>query len=405
MVTNEFYLKNEECINWEFVESLSNFAKLKKTEQNKEFHTEGNAFLHTKYVCHAMENILNRENVSKDSLLYRQCIMAALFHDIGKGETTEWDNEKETWVTKYHGAVGERITRKILFNEDISLREKICYMVRHHMDLHYVIDGENKINDSKLEKLSHGIVGLIPMLWLVEADMMGTGCYMNFHTKVFEKIDLIKKECRKLDCLYHPSYFHYKTQFIKKWNDCNDANEVNSTPFTVYIFVGFPGCGKSTYITNHFSNLKIISRDIIRCDLGIGGATINNGKKVIGSKEEEEKVSQIFNNELINCCKNRESCILDNTNLRYSYRKSYLQKIMKYNPFIRMVYIEAPDLLDDCIKRRKDEIPQSAYERMYKSFDFPQLTECNELIFIKQSLDENGNVKENTYSFNTNKSK
>lgn len=208
----------------------------------------------------------------------------------------------------------------------------------------------------------------------------------------------LKKNCSKLNCLVQPFSAQNRTKLIISWNDCLNDKTFKGDPFTVYILVGFPGCGKSTYIKNHLFGLKVISRDVIRGELGINGATVDNGKKVVGTKEEEKKVSSIFDEKMMECCEKRESFIIDNTNLKYAYRQSYLKKIMPYNPYVKIIYIEAPNMLEGCIERRSGEIPQSVYDRMYDSFDFPQLTECNELLIIKQSI-VNGKIKENAYSF------
>lgn len=393
----EDFLDERGRINWEFVKSIPEFAKLEETKQNAKWHSEGDAFLHTQYVCYAMEDILECENVDKDCSLYKQCMVAALFHDIGKAETTKWDEEKKDWKTKNHGAVGERITRRMLYDEDVILREKICYMVRHHMKLHHVMDDPIETTH-KLIKLSNGMVGISIMLWLMAADMKGTGYFTEHDDAVINKINQIKKLCVGLNCLTQPFSALDRTKLVMSWNDCLDNKTVKGKPFTVYIFVGFPGCGKSTYIKNHLPNINVISRDTIRGELGINGATVDNGKKVVGAKEEEKEVSSIFDKRMIECCEKRESFVIDNTNLKYTYRQSYLKKIMQYNPYVKIIYIEAPNMLEDCIDRRSGEIPQSVYDRMYNNFDFPQLTECNELLIVKQSFD-NGKIKENVYSF------
>ena len=168
---------------------------------------------------------------------------------------------------------------------------------------------------------------------------------------------------------------------------------INSTnDFCVYILCGFPGCGKSTYYKEFLADKPIISRDIIRGELGIDGATTTNDKKVVGTKEEEDKVSEIFNKKMIEYCENKESFVLDNTNLKYQYRKDYLLRIMKYNPKVKIIYIEAPNYIKDCIDRRKGEIPKKVYDRMEHNFDFPQLYECDELIIVKQHTDSKDEI-------------
>ena len=143
------------------------------------------------------------------------------------------------------------------------------------------------------------------------------------------------------------------------------------------------------------SDKTVISRDVIRQELGINGATIKNDKKTVGTKEQEDKVSEIFNAKVIECCEQKKSFVIDNTNLKFQYRKKYLDMVMKYNPLIKIIYVEAPDFLNDCMKRRDGEIEKKVYDRMKESFDFPQLYECDELVLVKQ---DDKTVKEYLFS-------
>ena len=370
-------------INWDVLDEIPQFTKLKSTPQSDTWHKEGSVFAHTLLVCIEMERILKENNISKDSNEWHMCMCAALCHDLGKAETTKWSDKKNDWETSNHGVVGERITRNLFFDEDIELRENVCYMVRHHMTLHHILDKKDKF-ESKLIKLSHGIVPIKYMLYLNLADSKGSSNDIESDEFLETKYNKIYEKSIELDCYDKPYQLKNKSELIRdfisyKGDIVNDKND-----FCVYIMCGFPGCGKSTYISRYLLDKVVISRDIIRGELGIGGATIYNDKKVVGTKEEENKVSQIFNKKMIECCENKESFVLDNTNLKYQYRKDYLLKIMKYNPKVKIIYVEAPNFIDDCMDRRNGEIEKSVYDRMNDNFDFPQLYECDVLEIVKQ---------------------
>ena len=389
-------LFNEDwSVNWEKIVTIPQFDKLMSTKQSAVWHKEGDCYKHTQLVTQEMERLLRRNLVEKGSNDWVMCMAAALCHDLGKADTTKWSNEKNDWTTKNHGVVGERITRSIFCDEDIILREKVCYMVRHHMTLHHVYDKPHLIN-KRLIKLSHGIVSMKYMILLNIADSWGS--YNDIETEdfIYDKEIKLTNDISSLRCYQKPYSLIEKSQLIRDFIDY-DGDVINkSNDFCVYILCGFPGCGKSTYYRKFLADKPIISRDIIRGELGVDGATTTNDKKVVGTKEEENKVSEIFNKRMIEYCENKESFVLDNTNLKYQYRKDYLLKIMKYNPKVKIIYIEAPNYIDDCIERRKDEIPKKVYDRMENTFDFPQLYECNELIIIKQRPD----ITVETYTFN-----
>ena len=379
--------KEDWSVDWDNIVKLSHFAKLERTPQSKIWHKEGNCLQHIRMVTDAMNEILSQYDIDNGSEEWVMCMAAAICHDLGKGETTKWSDEKNDWTTKNHGVVGERITRHLFYDEDVVLREKVCYMIRHHMTLHHVFD-EGKDSNLILKKLSHGIVPIKFMMMLNEADSRGSINDFETDDEIYDRHNNVLGKCFTLCCYDKPYSFVEKSQLIRDFIGY-DGNVVNKTnDFCVYILVGFPGCGKSTYIDKYLSNVKVISRDIIRGELGIGGATVENQKKVVGTKEEENKVSGIFDRQMFECCEKKESFVLDNTNLKYQYRKDYLLKIMKYNPMVKIIYIEASNFIKDCLERRKGEIPKCVYERMEDSFDFPQLFECNELVIYKEYDDK-----------------
>lgn len=381
-------LFNEDwSVNWEKIVNISHFAKLGTTLQSKIWHKEGHVWNHTILVTDMMEDILSQYNIDSGSEEWIMCMSAAICHDLGKAEATKWSVEDNDWRTKNHGVIGERITRHLFQDEDIVLREKVCYMVRHHMTLHHIFD-EGKDCHSILKKLSHGIVPVKYMMMLNEADSRGSINDIETNEVICNKHNKLLENCYSLCCHTHPYSFIEKSQLIRDFIGYNGEVVNKTNDFCVYILVGFPGCGKSTYINKYLSDVKVISRDIIRGELGIGGATIENQKKVVGTKEEENKVSEIFDKRMIECCENKESFVLDNTNLKYQYRKDYLLKVMKYNPIVKIIYIEAPNFIKSCLERRKGEIPKSVYDRMEDGFDFPQLFECDELVIYKEYEDK-----------------
>lgn len=370
---------------WEVIEKIPQFDKLKSTQQSTVWHKEGNAYFHTVLVVQEMKFILDDNHLIEGSDEWIMCMVAALCHDLGKAETTKWSDEKQDWTTKNHGVVGERITRNLFYDEDITQREKVCYMVRHHMTLHHIFDKPEETN-KRLIKLSHGIVPIRFVLYLNHADSKGS---LNEETVEYleEKYNRILGRTGVMDCYDKPYTYIEKSQLIRDFIDYKGEIINKSNDFCVYILCGFPGCGKSTYIEWFLADKPIVSRDVIRGELGIGGATVDNNKKVVGTREEEEKVSEIFDNRMISYCEDKESFVIDNTNLKYQYRKDYLLKIMKYNPKVKIIYIEAPNFIEDCIERRNGEIPTSVYERMNSTFDFPQLYECDELLIYKEHTD------------------
>lgn len=70
------------------------------------------------------------------------------------------------------------------------------------------------------------------------------------------------------------------------------------------------------------------------------------------------------------------------------YVSQHIKKMMlePYNAKIIYVYIEAPTFQDN-LERRKGQIPENIIIKMRDNFEFPKMTECEQLIINKQSLE------------------
>lgn len=116
-------------VNWDEVAKIPEFGVLKKTEQNPKWHSEGNVWNHIVNVVNEMYKLVpynESDKIFSDIRHQRRLVMvaAALFHDIGKGATTKWSDEKGSWTSSRHAPVGEQITRRLLWDEDFFVREK-----------------------------------------------------------------------------------------------------------------------------------------------------------------------------------------------------------------------------------------------------------------------------------------
>ena len=394
MKIKDFFDENW-TIKWDDIFEIPCFDDLKLTPQSLKWYRGVSASCHTKLVPNELDKILTENNISKGSDEWILCMSAAICHDLGKSVATFYSNKRMDWSTNNHSIASEKITRNLLYDEEIEIREKICYMVRHHMVLHHIFDKPNK-TDRRLIKLSHGLIPIKYMLYLNFADSIDSMNRAETEESLTNKYNKVVERCLALDCYDKPFSLVDKSQLIRDFIDCKDEIVNKNNDFSVYIMCGFPGCGKSTYIKNYLSDKTIISRDTIRGELGINGATIDNDKKVDGTKEEDE-ISEIFNKKMIECCEKKESFVIDNTNLKRQYRKDYLLKIMKYNPKVNIIYVEAQNFINNCIDIRNDEISKSVYDKMNDDFDFPQLYECDRLIIVKENT-----ISEKSYEYNSN---
>ena len=118
--TNEDKFKIEPI--WKKIEKIPEFAVLKTCNQSPKWHAEGDAFKHSQCVINAaIEDIQGSYSYVSETV--KVLVLAALFHDIGKGVTTFEKDGK--WHAYGHEIEGEKITRKLLWDEGWAFRESI----------------------------------------------------------------------------------------------------------------------------------------------------------------------------------------------------------------------------------------------------------------------------------------
>lgn len=108
----------------------------KGVEQNPYWHPEGSTYVHIRLVTNRLHNCYR--NIDLD--------LSGFFHDLGKVETTKWNEEKQSW-----GAFGhEDISSKILDDyKDWVIKmggdfDKIKFIVDNHMRIKYLDDFRTK---------------------------------------------------------------------------------------------------------------------------------------------------------------------------------------------------------------------------------------------------------------------
>lgn len=202
MLIEELFNEDWSDFDWNVIENIDCFKRLKTTPQHSVWHKEGNAWEHTKLVVSAMKDILPCiYEIHTGTYEWKLLMAAALCHDLGKGVTTTYDTKKEEYVTKNHGEAGEKIVRE-LFDEDTHMFDELCTLVRWHMTLHYVLDYEKNIDD-KLIKLSEKKIPVRYFVILWHADSLGSINHET-HSEILEKREKIINRCIDLDCYLTP---------------------------------------------------------------------------------------------------------------------------------------------------------------------------------------------------------
>ena len=395
-ILDKLYNKDTKKVNFNFFETDRIFQpyieNLKIQGFHKQWHNEGCALNHMKLVHNAMCELCDEYNI--EGIERMILVVSAFLHDIGKSVTGIL-KEDGNWSFPNHAPIGGNIVRTILWDEDINIRESICFFVRNHMKPQYILHSKKKEYD--MFKLSYECqflpkITTLRNLWLIKvSDMLGCQKDETIEDDCEESLDFFKslaidlriwdgkiKSCDKYR-------FENKFDFFKYFNENKGeifpSVQYDNCEFNCYIMCGISGSGKST-ITQNLDELKglpIISRDITRINLGI----CSKSEKKKGSKKEEDKVTKV-NDELISSLINeKKSFIIDDMNIRKEYREKIINNIRNHNGKPIIVYVEA-DSFDTLVERRKNEVPKNILSDMRRYMSFPMPYEAVELYICKQ---------------------
>lgn len=149
--------------------------------------------------------------------------------------------------------------------------------------------------------------------------------------------------------------------------------EIKDFDLIAYVMVGLPGSGKSTWAKREHPDLPVVSRDIIRAEIGL----CNDGDKFVGTKEQEQKVTELEYQRMKEYCGKKQDFIIDDTNIG-KYRKQLVEFLRGHNTRIVMVKMTTP--LETCINRRRGQITEEVMRSMASRLIEPQEGEYDALL-------------------------
>jgi tRNA nucleotidyltransferase (CCA-adding enzyme) len=140
-----------------WLEHFPEIAALRGTQQDPEWHPEGDVLTHTAHCCDAVVRLDAWQ--SADSFRRRVLLFAVLAHDFGKPATTSFGERRGQlrWISPGHesagGPLAENFLNRIGAPREIS--ERVRPLVVHHLAHHH---GPANISDTSVRRLARKLL-------------------------------------------------------------------------------------------------------------------------------------------------------------------------------------------------------------------------------------------------------
>lgn len=346
--------------------SLPELLTLEGVPQNPEYHSEGDVLRHTEMVCGELTKLPMWQALPEEekALLF----LAAAFHDIGKPVCTKQESGK--WVSPKHTIAGEKIFRRIAYQEaerfglTFAQRELVAKLIRYHgLPVWF---WAKKQPDTDLCKAAESIP--MRLLYLLsKADTLGRQVPLPNHLS--DQVELFGEYTMELGIWEHPYTFanpYTRFRFFQKDDLWKGAQLYDDTTFDVVMMSGLPLSGKDTWIAQNDGKLPldkkspVISLDDLREKMGIP-PTKSSGKVIQATQELAREY-----------LRQEQPFIWNATNLLQETRQKLVRLFAGYGARVHILYLEVP--YQELLRRnriRARHIPETVLDDMIRKLEVP----------------------------------
>lgn len=149
----------------------------------------------------------------------------------------------------------------------------------------------------------------------------------------------------------------------------------------IFIMIGAPGIGKSTWLKNHANelskNYKIISRDEIRFKMLIGNEDADKIKLTTTEYfSKEDKVVKEFISQIKSYAKNNKDVFVDSTNLSIFSRNKLKKELGFSDEEVEYIAVFFTSPISICLERNNKreglrKVPYNSICNMCKKIQYP----------------------------------
>lgn len=396
----------------EFIAKLGDRMPLlreyESTPQDREWHAEGNVYIHVGMVLDEAYKILATEATHLDKQRRLCLILGALLHDITKPVTTknlEIQGMMRTVAPK-HASKGRSYLAPKLMGLGLSydVVETTLGLVGYHHDPKQLVTQERAAGKYKrIARLADPEL----LYWLELADIRGRECidkqqqlnYVEMYclfAREYQAWSRFGTEYRAWQAFFNRELADWDkdtkdlifSKAIARW----EAGEIfspeseiarsysyrNSFPRVVVTF-GVSGSGKSTWIKKHLPDYKVVSLDDLRQQIAKSRSDQSCNSEVVRLAKEQLK----------SLLRTHSKIVWDATNIRKDFRQQVINLSRDYGALVTLAVFHCPE--DIYVKRnqqRRHKIPEDVLLRQIEQTEFPELDEGDRILII----DERGNI-------------
>lgn len=390
---------------------LIELEKMAACPQDGAGHGEGDVLTHTQMVMNAARaEILANPQLPTD--IKRAVYLAAFLHDVGKPETT-YTTAAGRVLSPGHAAAAVPLARALLYRLGVpfSVREHTVMLILLHMAAHRLaarvqpnmtVQGVN-IEARKYRKLSTE-VDHRALYHLTRANWLGRnaantgrvldhleefrersnhyGLWHNGFAGVLSDEELseyvtdarerarVKHELLQLSLAGEVQTGAQARRYLEEHPEL-----LRATRAQLFVTIGLPGSGKSTWLEAHLEHVHVVSSDRKR-------------EELFGDINWQGDNARVFSecfHDIEQALARGQQVVLDATNTRLNQRAGFLNMARRYHAHTTIIYFDMPlEVAIERNSRRARQVPPAAIVKYFQQMDVPRVCEVQELRLVSE---------------------
>jgi len=333
-------------------------TELGATEQDPQWHGEGDVLTHTRMVANELATAPNIVRA------------AGILHDVGKARTTVLQDGRLT--APHHSRVGGRRVAWHMWLGDLATshlptRHALASLVQLHGLPRWVIEKDDP--EYSIIRASY-TVRLDWLYQLAVADWAGR-IAADTHQHL-EYVELFRVLAEELGCFKQPFAFDSPDAQVAFFIDRKPLHYkpyVEPRP-TVTLLSGLPGAGKDTWLATNWDG-PVVSLDDIRRSLGVSPT------------DEQGQVAQAAREKAREYLRAGVEFAWNATNITRRTRTPLVALFRQYGARVRIVYVDAgwPTIRARNVKR-EHPVPEGVIQELARRLEIPQPDEAHDVLWV-----------------------